>query len=52
MLGTSHLERTFAKVKLNVSFSVFLTKHHTTNTYGGVEVYFHTFLISALYGGE
>jgi hypothetical protein len=26
-------------------------KHHATQTYGGVEVWLHTFLISALHGG-
>jgi len=28
-----------------------LTKHHATKTYGGEEVYTHTFLTSALCGG-
>jgi hypothetical protein len=29
-----------------------LTKYHTTKTYGGVEVWLHVFLTSALYGSE
>jgi hypothetical protein len=37
------------KVK-GVNMSLCLTKHHTEKAFGGVEVYLHVFLASALYG--
>jgi hypothetical protein len=39
-------------IKIKVKLSLYLTKHHATKTYGGVEVQFHVFLTSALGGGE
>jgi hypothetical protein len=33
---------------VQVNLSVCLTKHHAMRTYGGVEVYFHAFLLSTL----
>jgi hypothetical protein len=38
--------------KCKVKLSLCLIKHHSIKTYGGVEVYLHAFLISALDGGE
>jgi hypothetical protein len=54
----------FTSVKVNVKLPLCLTKHHDIKTYpvrnkhqamksrGGVEVYLHAFLTSALVGGE
>jgi len=39
-------------VKVNVNLSLHLTKTHTTEAYKVVEVQFHTFLTSAMDGGE
>jgi hypothetical protein len=39
-----------SEVKLPLSLC--LIKHHDMTTYGGVEVYLHAFLTSALYEGE
>jgi hypothetical protein len=36
----------------NVKLSLYLTKHQAVKTYGGMEVYLHEFLTSALEGGE
>jgi len=38
--------------KVKVDLSLCLTKYNAMTTYGGVEVYFHTFLTSILDGGE
>jgi hypothetical protein len=35
-----------------MKLSLFLIKHHIMNMYGGVDVYFHIFLIPALNEGE
>jgi hypothetical protein len=34
--------------EINVNVSLCLIKHHEVNKYGGVEIYFHIFLTSAL----
>jgi hypothetical protein len=43
-------------VKAQVKLSLYLTKqalcHYATKAYGGVDVYTHEFLTSALLGGE
>jgi hypothetical protein len=38
--------------KIKVDLFVVLIKHHATKMYGVVEAWFHSFLISALGGGE
>jgi hypothetical protein len=38
--------------KVKIKLSLCLIKHHTIRIYEGVEVYVHTFLTSALGGGE
>jgi hypothetical protein len=40
------------KGKVKVKLSLCLTKHYTMETYWGLEVKLHTFLSSALDGGE
>jgi hypothetical protein len=35
-------------VKIKVKLSLYLIKHHAMKAYGGVEIYFHAFLTSAL----
>jgi hypothetical protein len=39
------------KVMIKVKLFLYLNKHHTVKTYGGVEIYLHAFLNSALDGG-
>jgi hypothetical protein len=38
--------------QLKVKLSYYLTKHYAMKTYGGVDVWIHVFLASALVGGE
>jgi hypothetical protein len=40
------------KVKVKVKLFLCLIKLHTMKMYGGMRIYFHTFLFSALDGGE
>jgi hypothetical protein len=45
-------EETQGHTGIMVKLSLCLTKYHVMKTYGGVDVYFHAFLTSALDGGE
>jgi hypothetical protein len=40
------------KGKVQVQLSLCWTKYHAMKTYGGVEIWFHAFLTSALVWGE
>jgi hypothetical protein len=42
----------WAKIKAKLSLCLYLTEHHNMEMYGGVDVQLHTFLISALEGGQ